>query len=851
MQKSIFSTLTVLCALLLTLQVLSAKEVVRITKPDSKTVLQLNNAGYDIASQRPGEYIDLVVTEEQKQQLSQSYNLIVTQTEEKLKTNLKGDKEISGYRTYGSMLTELQQLVAQYPNILKLEKLGNSHGFNYAAAGFTNYDTYNQHNIWAVKLSDNVSVEEDEPNYFFMGSQHAREPLGLETCLKILHSLVDNYGTNAAMTERVNSTQIWFLPLINPDGHKIVLDQVDVWHRKNIRDNNNSHTFVPGIGNMFPASDGVDLNRNWSCGWGGASSSNVYADHTYRGPQAFSEPELQAILPVFENRIFQAGIDYHTYSDLVLYPYGYESNIEAPDKVALKALAEEMAATIPRLDGGFYTANASWELYPAGGTSIDYIYSKYGTFAILLEMGTEFIPPAALMNTTASNQLTSVMLLLDRHKKATLTGLLTDSQSGLPIQGTIHIDQIDNNPVYRAPYKSEKKYGRYYRFLQPGSYTVTVSAFGYAPQTINNVIIDSSTPTTLNVSMNKTASYSISGKVQRRYFDEDIANAKIVLLDTPCDTANTSSAGLYQIESIPNGNYNLRISAPGFTSKDTTVVVAGNNAQLNILLLRNNWVTILNEDFENTFPPTGWTNTSSGYTKWQKSGSTAHTGDHCAMAKFSGGKTKILTSNKIILENSAVIDSIKLSFWWYDGDPSKVVGHDTTFCEISSDNGSSWQQLAYLSEPSSSQAFIKQTCDITPYIGKDVYIRWKERNDQSFSAYGCGLDDITITHRIRPDVGPLFIENEILPANNSVITNYPNPFNPVTTIKYTIPVSGDVKLVIYNTAGSIVDTILRGEKKAGTYQCEFNGNGLASGIYFCQLQVGNKKMQVAKMMMVK
>ncbi len=168
-----------------------------------------------------------------------------------------------------------------------------------------------------MKISDNVATEEDEPCIFYMGTHHAREPISLEVAMYVLNHIVNNYGTDPDITASVNNKQIWFVPLVNPNGHKIVWDNVDTWWRKNIRDNNNSNTINTGT------TDGVDLNRNYSWEWGGQGTSSDPTDLTYCGPSPTSEPEIVAMKNMLDTHHFVAGITYHSYSELVLFPYGY------------------------------------------------------------------------------------------------------------------------------------------------------------------------------------------------------------------------------------------------------------------------------------------------------------------------------------------------------------------------------------------------------------------------------------------------------------------------------------------------------------------------------------------------
>ena len=396
------------------------KMIVRIQSPDKGDYSEFLKKGFDIAAYKEKEALDLVVTTEGfNKLLAMGYKAKVIQTEQQIKDNLIVGKDLAGYRTYNDLLTELQQIETNHPGICKLYDIGDSRGKEYYTGGNSNYINYN-HEIWALKVSDNVNVEEDEPYVYYMAEHHAREPISLEVNMYILNYIVSNYGTDPDVTNWVDNTQIWFMPLVNPNGHKIVTDEDDLWWRKNIRDNNAN-------GQLDDDSyDGVDPNRNYGWHWGGTGSSGSPGNDTYHGPSAFSEPNIQAMKNMIDNYHFVTGITYHSYSELVLFPYGYDNNTTAPDHDALQELATDMAVTIPAAGGGHYTPQESWQLYPASGTTDDYSYGERGIFSYTVELGTEFIPPSNEISGICQDNLQAALILLDRVNHSTLTGIVRD-----------------------------------------------------------------------------------------------------------------------------------------------------------------------------------------------------------------------------------------------------------------------------------------------------------------------------------------------------------------------------------------------------------------------------------------
>jgi hypothetical protein len=485
---------------------LSAEErvVARISFGTPKSLQEFLSRTYDIASVNPGVSADIVISlSEYRALLSQGYNIRTTQTETTAKRNLRltGHHlgKVDAYRTYETMLAELQALEADHPDICKLYDIGNSMGKEYCSQGKTNYSQFN-HDIWALKISANVGQAEDKPAVLFCGEHHAREPIGLEVTMAVLNYIVSHYGKDSVVTKNVDTKEIWFVPLVNPDGHKVVITQQDVWWRKNIRDNDSTNQFENG-------SDGVDLNRNYVYAWGGAGSSPDPAVETYCGPAPFSETETCAMKSLIDTCKFIAGITFHSYGEAVQYPYAYGISARAPDYGAMADLASHMAATIPSLSGsGSYVPQKWSSLYEAGGIIDDYAYVLYGTFLFTIEIGNEFIPPADSIKRICADNISSAMLLLDRSNHATLTGhaytLYGTARS--PLVGEVYVQEIDDTittqTAFRSPFKTNQRFGAYRRMMLPGAYAVTFKPDSacYAPQTFTNVNVVNNDTTLLD-----------------------------------------------------------------------------------------------------------------------------------------------------------------------------------------------------------------------------------------------------------------------------------------------------------------------------------------------------------------
>ncbi|NLN96335.1 MAG: T9SS type A sorting domain-containing protein [Bacteroidales bacterium] len=596
------------------------KVIIRLDKPLPEDVKYFSTNNYDIASVRPGEYLDLVVTTSEFQNLvSQGYNFRIYQTIAEMAANLQPEKGIPGYRTYAQALAELQQIENTYPDICKLYNIGETRGKQYYNAGNNNYVNY-QHDIWALKVSDNVELDEDEPAIYYMGLHHAREPLSTEVTFYVLNHLLQNYGVDPEITEAINSKEIWFIPIVNPDGHRIVIEQINTDWRKNIRDNDGNGQITNG---SFYYPDGVDLNRNYSWHWGEEGTSTNPSDITYCGPEPFSEPELIGIRDLLAARHFVAGISYHTYSELVLWPYGYTSNAVAPDATALAALGTAMGNAIPKLGSGTYTPQPIWALYPASGGTDDYAYGKHGIFCYTIELATQFIPPASQVIQVCQDNLQAALILLNRVNKSTLTGHVTNSVTGEPVVAEVYIQGIDNTGLYREPYKSNEAFGTYYRMLPNGNYTITFSAFGYISQTFNNVNINNLNQTILDMQLVPAQVVTVTGTVIDADTGLPIENATIQVMGTPLEPIHTNASGQYIIPEIYENTYTFRVYAMDYLTVSQEIAINPQNNIVDFELHEAHAVS-----FEDGQFPEGWT--FSGNLPWIIDNTTAWDGAYSA-----------------------------------------------------------------------------------------------------------------------------------------------------------------------------------------------------------------------------
>jgi carboxypeptidase T len=231
-------------------------------------------------------------------------------------------------------------------------------------------------NIWYLKISDNPNIDESEPELLYTALHHAREPASLSQLIFYMWYLLENYSTNPDVKFLVDNTEMFFVPCVNPDGY--VYNQTTnpsgggMW-RKNRRNNGSTY--------------GVDINRNYGYNWGydNIGSSNTPSSDTYRGTSGFSEPETQAMRNFCNTRQFATALNAHTYSNLLIYPWGYLPSFYTPDSATYVNWTILMTETSRFLYG---TGDQTVQ-YVTNGDSDDWMYGEQTSKPKILSMTPE------------------------------------------------------------------------------------------------------------------------------------------------------------------------------------------------------------------------------------------------------------------------------------------------------------------------------------------------------------------------------------------------------------------------------------------------------------------------------
>ena len=275
---------------------------------------------------------------------------------------LTGSGSIGDYHTYDETVKLLRELVQLYPGQAMIFSAG------YSLEG---------REIPVIKISDNVAVEESEPNIFISGCHHAREWISVEIPLLFARYLLENYSSNPQVQNMVDRGQIYIMPVQNPDGLEFSIHYYRMW-RKNRRYNEE-------------LSWGVDTNRNYGYQWGidDIGSSPFPDSEVYRGPHAFSEPETRAVRDFLLGHPPSGTLNFHNYSQLILYPWGY-TDAPTKDDAEMESLARHMADLIFQVNGRVYQYGAgAMTIYSTNGDTDDWIYSTFETPSFTVELPPE------------------------------------------------------------------------------------------------------------------------------------------------------------------------------------------------------------------------------------------------------------------------------------------------------------------------------------------------------------------------------------------------------------------------------------------------------------------------------
>jgi hypothetical protein len=355
--------------------------------------------------------------------------------------------------TYDEFVTRMQGIASAYPNLVRMISIGQS------VLG---------RDIWALKISDNPDLEDDEPEFKYSSTMHGDEGVGTEMTIRLAELLTGSYGVDPDLTQLVDEMEIWLIPIHNPDGYV--------------------------AGTRWNA-NGIDLNRDFP-----DRITDPVDDPTGR------EPETQAFMYFGYAHRFVMGANYHTGTLVVNFPWDSVPAPPdyAPDDAIFLDYSVGYAQRNPMIwnDSPFPNGiTRGWEWYIIRGGMQDWAYHWHGEHHVTIENSFQQPPPYNQMDEYWDAEREAMLWWMGRALTG-VRGLVTDAVTGAPLDAVVDVMQIGKT-VHTDP-----DVGDYHRLLLPGTYTVTCAAEGYEPQAWSVEVI-SGTASVQDCALSALASYGV------------------------------------------------------------------------------------------------------------------------------------------------------------------------------------------------------------------------------------------------------------------------------------------------------------------------------------------------------
>jgi len=339
--------------------------------------------GLDVWEVKP-DHVVLRASDAQAERLRRlGYGVEQLNLTERYLSTFATTQAVAAYHSAETLAQELTALAEAHPEIAEIHEIGRS---------------VENRPILALRIGERGGTTR---KVLFLGCHHAREWVAVEVPYLLAEHLVKNASTDP-IKQWLARAEVWVAPMVNPDDHEFTRQNDRLW-RKNRRANSDG-------------SRGVDPNRNYGYMWGTLNtntSSLVPSDETYSGPRAFSEPETRAVRDLIARELFQGVVTYHSYSQLILWPWGYTRKAigDRGDRDSLSRLAKRMQELIRAVHGETYTPEQSSELYPTAGDTTDWTYGEYGIPSFTIELrphtqadGGFILPPDQIQPTWDENR---------------------------------------------------------------------------------------------------------------------------------------------------------------------------------------------------------------------------------------------------------------------------------------------------------------------------------------------------------------------------------------------------------------------------------------------------------------
>ncbi|MEM1123593.1 MAG: M14 family zinc carboxypeptidase, partial [Bacteroidota bacterium] len=633
--------------------------------------------------------------------------------------------------------------------------------------------------IFWLKIGNNPDIDEDKPAILYNSLHHAREPNSLAQLLFFMWHLLENYESDAEIKYLVDNVAMYFIPCVNPDGYvyneRTSPQGGGLW-RKNRSVNSQGDTV------------GVDLNRNYGFEWGldDVGSSSNQLSEVYRGPSPFSEPETQALRDFCVKHQFKIALNYHSFSNLLIIPWGFDSEL-TPDDATYRALAQKMT------EQNNYTIGTGLETvgYLVNGDSDDWMYGEQTTkpkiFSMTPEVGPQifgFWPPQnAIDQLNKDNvwQNISAAALLKSY------GTINDLSPGM-------LDKATGTLTFNL-----QNIG-----LEAGDFTVTV-------QSTNENVMITSNPFTVNLAALSTNEFLV---------DYAVINNDQVVRDISFEVIINN--GAVERKEIITKRY--------FGAAFESAFIETVSANLDNWSATGNWgtttTTFFSENHSITDSPNGnYRNNLTSRIRLREA--VDLTDAAAAVVKFRG---------RWALESG--FDYVQLQVRAGSGNYEPLCGK---FTVLNGDGEPAYNGFQ--------DEWVLEEIDISDYVGQQVTFQFELRSDDFVNEDGFYFDDFTVAIIDKDAMITSTEEPTIFAPNGLQITPNPFSDNLVIDFNL-LEKTTDLSIQLLNALGQNIAIQPIGNLSAGKHTYEWRNLELNHGFYFVKIQTAEGSFITKKILRI-
>ena len=720
------------------------------------------------------------------------------------------------YPTYDAYVDMMYQFQSDYPDLCIVENIG------YSVEG---------REILFARISDNVHIEEDEPEFMYTATMHGDETTGYVLMLRLIDYLLSNYGTDNEVSNVVDNIEIWINPLANPDG-----------------------TYRSGNHTVYGATrynaNGVDLNRNFPDPEDGPHPDG----NTW-------QPETIALMDIAEAHTFVHSANFHGGAEVVNYPWDTREKLHADDEwyqVISHAYADTVHANSPSsyMDGFNDGITNGYQWYTIAGGRQDYMNYWNGCKETTIELSNTKLLPVSQLPAHWNYNKQSFLNYIENVLYG-IRGIVTDSLNN-PIDAMITVVgyDFDNSEVFTDP-----DVGDYHRMLLPGTYDIMISSDGYIPQTITSIAVTDGPATIVNVELEpelvtvsgvsiapsgvspgdrevgmlKFSLVTNSGEATWTYIKVDLTGTAVVSDISSVEIWKDDGDGIWE-----------------GTGQDIVIGLGTFNSNTETIAIADQTVTTTSQDYFIVYDIASEAEPS-----------------HTAKAKLADNSYITVTSPSIVssanfpIQSGEVTLPVELSAFsatyvaelgyvsicWATSSEADVIGFNiyrSEYDDITAGNPINVSLIPGQNTTSetSEYSFTDETAD--PYF--TTYYYWLEVIDNG------GFTNVHGSFKYTPiDVNNNGELDMLLSNFNSC---YPNPARIGNEIQFNFQVGGlkgtsrHVELKVYNILGKLIVDIVNEERLVNNYCETWKPIDISTGVYFFQFNTKNYNT-VKKMLLIR